>query len=254
MNILIIEDEEKAALRLQKLIKNNLIDVNILAILDSVEESIKWFKSNPPPDIIFLDIQLSDGLSFNIFKEIEITAPIIFTTAYDEYALEAFKVNSIDYLLKPINESKLELSLKKYQTFKTSFTEKPSINSELLLELLSEQKKTKKRFLVNKGHSIITVEIKNIAYFYAKDKKVYIITFDNNSYEIKDTLDKLENDIEKNIMYRANRQVLLSTKSINKIHNFFNYKLKLELSPSSNLDIIISRSKVSLFKKWLSES
>lgn len=254
MNILIIEDEEKAGLRLQKLIENNLTDVNILTILDSVERSVKWFKSNPSPDLIFLDIQLSDGLSFNIFKEIEIKAPIIFTTAYDEYALEAFKVNSIDYLLKPISESKLKLSLDKYQTIKTQFSENSGINSAQLIELLSGQNNSKKRFLVNKGHSLIAVEIKDIAYFYAKDKKVYIVTFDNNTYEIKDTLDKIENDIGKNTMYRANRQMLLSAKSISKIHNYFNYKLKLDLLPSASFDTIVSRTKVSQFKEWISKA
>lgn len=252
MNILIIEDEENAARRLRTLIQENLDDAHIIAIIDSVEDSIKWFKNNTHPDLTFLDIQLSDGLSFNIFKQVVVNSPIIFTTAYDKYALDAFEVNSIDYLLKPINEKKLKRSLDKYQKNKKVYSNSTNFNSVQLLKLINLKKDSKSRFLVKKGNCLVIIDINDISYFYSKDKSVHIVTFSNSIYPIKDTLDKIENDVEEKKMFRANRQVLISAKSIRKIHNHFNYKLKLELIPKPEFEVIVSRTKVTDFKEWIS--
>ena len=254
MKILIIEDELKAALRLEKLIKKNINDAKIIAILNSIEESIKWLENNKHPDLIFLDIQLSDGLSFAIFEQIEINIPVIFTTAYNEYSLKAFELNSVDYLLKPINEKKLVKSIKKYEKLKSGFVNNEYFNSKQLLDILKSKNEWRTKFLVNKGDSLIVIDIKDIAYFYAKDKYVSIVTFDNKKHLINSSLEKLEKEIETGIMYRANRQVLLSSKAIAKIHNYFNYKLKLELIPKADFDVIISRKKVADFKTWITRA
>ena len=251
MKILIVEDEQNAAKRLIGLIQKNINNADIITVLDSIETSINWFKANTHPNLIFLDIQLSDGLCFNIFKQIEVNSPIIFTTAYDEFSLKAFELNSIDYLLKPINEEKLKLALKKYNKLSTEYSNK--INSKEILKLLSAKKPSKTRFLVNKGNSLQIVDINDIAYFYSKDKNVIIATNNNNEYLIKDSLENVENDIEQGLMFRINRQLLISIKSIDKIHNYFNYKLKIELKPQTKFDAVVSRSKVSNFKHWIAK-
>jgi len=255
MNTLIIEDEQLAANRLIKLIKAIDGNVNIIDVIDSVELSIEWFQKNKHPDLIFLDIQLSDGLSFNIFKKVEVNSPVIFTTAFDEFALKAFELNSVDYLLKPIDEFKLAQSIKKYKKVRSGFTKNEiNFDAKKLLEALQKSEpEYKTRFLVNKGSSLIVVDIENIAYFFTEDKLVFITTNDNKKYSINTTLDKLEKELEPRKFYRANRQYLISVKSIKEIHNYFNYKLKLELNPKPvSEDIIISKSKVSDFKGWIS--
>lgn len=255
MNILIIEDEQLASKRLIKLIKEIDESVNIIEVIDSVESSIEWFQNNEHPDLIFLDIQLSDGLSFNIFKKVEVNSPVIFTTAFDEFALQAFELNSIDYLLKPIDEKKLELSITKYKKVKQNFSKKEiNFNTEKLLQTLQKNKPTyKTRFLVNKGSSLIVIDIEDIAYFYTEDKLVFLITHDNKKYSLNTTLDKLENELEPQKLYRANRQYLVSVQAISEIHNHFNYKLKLKLAPKPiSEDVIISKSKSADFKNWIS--
>ncbi len=258
MNILIIEDEHHAAKRLIKLIKSIVGEANILDVLDSVEASINWFNNNPHPDLIFLDIQLSDGMSFNIFRKVEVNCPVILTTAYDEFALQAFELNSIDYLLKPIDAEKLKKSLTKYeQRIKTYKYKNENSDLQKLVEFLASktQKEYKTRFIVNKGNSLKIVEIDEIAYFFTENKQVYLYTYTNNKFLINTTLDKLEKQIETQKFYRANRQYLISVKSIKNIHHYFNYKLKLELNPSAPTDdIIISRNRTSDFKKWVAHS
>lgn len=253
MNILIIEDEKLAAQRLISLIKEIEQDANILDAIDSVEKAITWFKSNDAPDLIFLDIQLSDGLCFNIFKEIEVTSPIIFTTAYDEYALKAFELNSVDYLLKPIKTEKLKLALEKYHKLKSSFSSSQlNFDVQKLIETIQNSKPDyTSRFLVNKGNSLVIINVSNIAYFHAEDKMVFITTFDNKKYLINNTLDNLEKSLEPKKYFRTARQFLVTAKAIDKIHNYFNYKLKLDLQPPPKTDVIVSKARVSEFKEWL---
>ncbi len=255
MNILVIEDEQLAAKRLIQLIKEIDKNASIIEVIDSVELSVEWFQNNEHPDLIFLDIQLSDGLSFNIFKKVEVNSPVIFTTAYDEFALQAFELNSVDYLLKPIDENKLELSIKKYKKLKQNFS-KNELNfdtQKLILALQDNKPKYKTRFLVNKGSSLVVVNIEDIAYFYTEDKLVFIVTNDNKKYSLNTSLDKLEKELEPQKLYRANRQYLVSVQAISEINNHFNYKLKLELVPKTiSEDVIISKGKSADFKNWIS--
>ena len=256
MNILIIEDEQHAATRLIKLIKAINNSFIIIEIIDSVEWAIEWFQNNKQPDLIFLDIQLSDGLSFNIFKKVKVNSPIIFTTAYDEYALQAFELNSIDYLLKPIDNEKLKKSINKYNQLSNNLNKKEiNFDAEKLLEALQIAKtEYRTRFLVNKGSSLIVINVEEIAYFFTEDKQVFITTINNKKYILNTTLDKLEKELEAKKFYRANRQYLVSVNSIKEIHNYFHYKLKLELNPKPEHDeIIISKSKSSDFKDWISK-
>lgn len=255
MNILIIEDEELAARRLIKLIKAVDKSANIIDVIESVELSIEWFQKNEHPELIFLDIQLSDGLSFNIFKKVEVNSPVIFTTAFDEFALKAFELNSVDYLLKPIDKEKLRQSIKKYKKVKQSFTKNEiNFDARKLLEALQKnESEYRTRFLVNKGSSLIIIDIDAIAYFFTEDKLVFIITHDNKKYSINSTLDKVEKELEPKMFYRVNRQYFVSVKSIKEIYNYFNYKLKLELNPKpASEEIIISKSKCADFKSWIS--
>ncbi|MEZ4906858.1 MAG: LytTR family DNA-binding domain-containing protein [Saprospiraceae bacterium] len=254
MKVLIIEDENRAAQRLEKLILEIDSDIEVLAIFDSVEDSITWFKNNEAPQLIFLDIHLSDGLSFNIFNSVQVNCPIIFTTAYDEYALRAFDLNSIDYLLKPIDKTKLQRAIDKYKKFAS-----PHINQEVNTDILSllnsmESKKPfyRSSFLINKNDSFHIINITQISYFYSEDKLTFIKTNEDKRYIIDESLDNLMDSLDPTKFFRINRQVIISINSIKSINNYFNYKLKLELFPhTEGLNTVISRSKVSEFKEWV---
>ena len=247
MKVLIIEDEAPAYRRLEKLIKENDPTTEIVGIIQSVKEGIEWFQSNPLPNLIFSDIQLADDLSFTIYKQLNITVPIIFITAFDEYAINAFKFYSIDYLLKPINADDLNKSLEKYKTIQ----QKNSVNNfDELLSKLTE-KKYRVRFLVYSGDSLIPISCNNVAYFLSEDGASMLFTHDNKHYFLDDSLDSLENELNPNDFFRANRQYLVSLKSIQKIHNFGNQKLKLTIKPETDEAIIISKLKATAFKTWL---
>jgi len=256
MNVLIIEDEIRAAKRLKNLITSIEENINVLSILDGIDNSVQWFRNNPHPDLLFLDIQLSDGLSFNIFKQVNVNCPVVFTTAYDEYALKAFELNSIDYLLKPINIEKLKKSIDKYHKLKQNFISgnfNPDLN-KILSNLSMNSKVYKSRFLINKPDSLVLVNTSDIAYFYAEEKVTFIITKDNKRHILDDSLDKTIIDLDPSQFYRINRQVIVSINCISKINNYFNYKLKLDLTPKrDNLNTVISRAKVKEFKEWVSK-
>lgn len=249
MNVLIIEDEVFAAEKLEQM----LIDINpaisVLAKLGSINESVKWLMSNTS-DLIFLDIQLSDGISFSIFDQVTINTPIIFTTAYDQYAIKAFQLNSISYLLKPIRKNDLEESLKKYQSLKSAF----SIDFEMLLANIQGRKPDfKKRFLIQIGEKIKKVELSEIAYFFVLEKAVYLKTFQGNSYPVDYTLDKLESLINPEKFFRINRKYIVSIDSISNMLAYSRSRVKLELKPNADeeLDTIVSIERSSDFKKWL---
>ena len=255
MNILIIEDEKRAALRLQNLISKIDSNIKVLGILDSIENSVKWLKKNNHPDLIFLDIQLSDGLCFEIFKQVEVNSLVIFTTAYNEYALKAFEINSIDYLLKPIDLNKLKLSFEKYYSFTNNFSEN-NINHDLnkiFSGLSTNSKLYKTRFLINLVDSLHVVTVDNIAYFYSEEKVTFIVTKDNEKFMINDSLEYIIKNTDPSLFFRINRQLIVSVNSISKINNYFNYKLKLELVPQNEkVNTVVSKSKVNDFKNWLS--
>jgi len=253
LKVLIIEDEQRAAERLKKMVLSIDSSIEVLKILDSIDNSVDWLKNNIHPDLIFLDIHLSDGLSFNIFKQITINCPIIFTTAFDQYALKAFEINSIDYLLKPIDKNKLEVSIEKYHSIKNSFTSETNIDLQKLLSSISNKTNTfRSRFLINKNDSLLIINIREIAYFYSEDKVSFIMTKDKKRYMFDESLDTIINELDPSIFHRINRQIIVSIDSIVKINNFFNYKLKLELNPNAeHLNTVISRAKVKEFKEWL---
>jgi two-component system LytT family response regulator len=247
MRIVIIEDEFYASERLKKILKK--IDVNnqVIAALNSVSACVKWFQNNSNYDIVFMDIQLSDGLSLEIFDQVKISKPIIFTTAYDEYALQAFKVNSIDYILKPVDKSMVEKALDKWKNLQNSSF---ALEIEKLQEYYNKQD-YKDRFLVNTGATYLPIQTSKIAYFYINNQLVNIKTFDEERYILDVPLDSLEVEINPKHFFRINRQMLINFTAIVKIHTYFGNRLRLELKPSFSKDVIVSKRKTPEFKEWL---
>lgn len=253
INVLIVEDEPHAQKELKRLLANCGHDVHVLECIDSVEEAIYWINNNPDPDMMFFDIQLSDGLSFEIFKHIKSKSPIIFTTAYDEYAIQAFKVNSIDYLLKPVKQHELSAALDKYRSL-TDAPEKDGfgLKIEQIKELLKiENPRYKSRFITRIGDQIKYIDISDIAYFKAEDNEVLLVTKNNKRYFINHALDQLGEMLDPESFYRANRSYIVSLTSINRISKYFNSRLHLELLPATEEPVLISRVKVPDFLNWI---
>ena len=250
MNIIIIEDEKPAARLLQRKVEK--LGFNVNQMLHSVEESIAWFESNKHPDLIFLDIQLSDGLSFEIFDKIEIKSAVIFTTAYDEYALRAFKLNSIDYLLKPIDEDDLEIAINKYQ----SQNHKPEIQQfdfEQIKRMLVNpaEKSYKTRFTIKIGQSLKVITTDEIECFYSENKGTYIHTIENRNYLIDGTLEQLETELDSKNNFRISRKFIIPLKSIKEIQVHSNSRLKIILPTYKDDEVIVAREKVQDFKNWI---
>jgi len=250
MNIIIIEDEKPAARLLQRKVEKLGLQVNHL--LHSVEEAITWFNSNTHPDLIFLDIQLSDGLSFEIFETIDIKSAVIFTTAYDEYALRAFKLNSIDYLLKPIDEEELSIAISKFNNQFQKNTVS-SLDFEMIKKMLVNpiEREFKKRFTIKMGQQLKMIAIEEIECFYSENKGTYIHTLDNRGYLIDSTLEQLEAELNPEDFYRVSRKFIISMKSIKEIQLHSNSRLKVILSSYKADEIIVARERVVEFKEWL---
>ena len=250
MKIIIIEDEKPAARLLQRKLEKLSIQVDVL--LHSVQESIEWFEKNEHPDLIFLDIQLSDGLSFEIFDKTAIKSAVIFTTAYDEYALRAFKLNSIDYLLKPIDEEDLETAVNK---FKTNLPKKEVINLdfEQIKKMLQNpfEKIYKSRFTIKIGQHLKVITIGEIECFFSENKGTYIHTFDNRNYLIDGTLELLENELDPKNFFRISRKYIIPLKSIKEIQIHSNSRLKIDLPTYKEDEVIVAREKVQEFKTWI---
>jgi DNA-binding LytR/AlgR family response regulator len=250
-NVLIVEDEPQAARRLESLIKDLIPDVMILDKLDSVKKSVKWFIENPSPDLIFMDIQLADGISFRIFEQCQVNAPVIFTTAYDAYALRAFKVNSIDYILKPVDKEDLAAALKKFETL----TRKKENAAELLtsigeaVKMLTRQYKT--RFVIKVGEHLKSIEVNDILYFFSFEKATFAKISDGRKHILDFTLEQLEEVLNPQLFFRINRKYIVSAESIQDMVSYSNSRLKLVLKGSDELDIIVSRERVQEFKDWL---
>ena len=253
MNVLIVEDEPHARNELKRLLGNERDDIHIIDSLDSVEDTVAWFKENQPPDLLFLDIQLSDGISFEIFSHVEVKSPVIFTTAYDEYAIKAFRVNSIDYLLKPIKQSELHQALGKYEALRNQYGNKPSgLQIEQIEQLFELHKPTyKSRFIARVGDQIKHLEVDRVAYFMAEDNEVMLITEDDKRYIIDYTLDQLDGVLDPKDFYRINRKFIITPTAIEKISKYFNSRLHLELVPATEDTVLISRVKVPDFLKWM---
>lgn len=251
MNIIIIEDEKPAARLLQR--KLEKLGLAVGTMLHSVEESIEWFENNPHPDLIFLDIQLSDGLSFEIFDRVAIKSAVIFTTAYDEYALKAFKLNSIDYLLKPIDEDDLQVAIAKF-TARSPKKENPQFDFEQIKSMfLHPAAKTyKTRFTVKIGLHLKVIMIDEVECFYSENKGTYLHTNDNRDYLINITLEVLEQELDPKYFYRVSRKFIIPLKYIKEIMVYSNSRLKVLLPSYKQDEVIVSREKVSDFKDWIS--
>ena len=249
MKVVIIEDEKPAARRLNRML--NEIGIEPIAMLHSVEEAVNWFYNNEHPDLLLLDIQLSDGLSFEIFEEIEVKSAIIFTTAYDEYALKAFKLNSVDYLLKPIDSDELEYAINKYKNLQTSKNTQ-NFNIEQIKKLISPlQKNYKKRFTVKIGQHLKMISIESIECFYSENKATNIHTIDNRNYLLDDTLEQLEAKLQPEIFYRVSRKYFVNINAIKDIISYSNSRLKIILQSYNESEIIVSRERVKDFKNWI---
>lgn len=249
MRILIIEDEHYATKRLGSLIKKELPDANILGVIDTVEDAVSWFSSHVEPDLLFLDIQLADGLSFQIFDQVQVKCSIIFTTAYHEYAINAFQVNSIDYLLKPIEEHAFTKAINKWKSFSP---ESSSMNWRSLTSQINlNSTNYKKRFLIKTGSSYSYIQAVDISYFSSDQGLSFAFDKEGKRYVLDLSLDKLNDVLNPNQFFRINRKYILSIDSISKIHPYFNNRLKIELASSPDEELVVSRDKVKSFKKWV---
>lgn len=251
MKVIIIEDEKPAAGKLLKALQKIEERIEVLAVLLSIKESVGWLQNNKSPDLIFMDINLTDGLSFKVFEKVTIECPVIFTTAYDEYWQEAFEHNSIDYLLKPIKQDKLEASVRKYRRLKQHF----SVNIQSLANWESPNNSGayKKRFLVKRGTDYISVKSEDIAYFYAAHKLVCMVDKSAQKYILDISLAEIEKQVDPSQFCRVNRKYLVNIGAIKRIKSFSKSKLQLELEPSMSEEIIISQENVALFKEWMDQ-
>ena len=250
MNVIIIEDEKPSARRLQRMLKS--LNIEAQTMLHSVEESIVWFQNNTHPDLIFLDIQLSDGLSFEIFEVTNIKSAIIFTTAYDEYALQAFKLNSIDYLLKPIDTDDLAFAVKKYQERqpqKEAVTLDFSDIKKLLINPIDRE--YKKRFSVKVGQHLKLINIDEIECFYSENKGTYLHTNTGRNYLLDSTLEYLEQELEPQTFFRVNRKFFVNINAIKDMVNYTNSRLQIKLNTYNDDEVIVARERVKDFKNWL---
>jgi DNA-binding LytR/AlgR family response regulator len=251
MNILIVEDEDQAAQRLEKLVHELLPEARVVARLDTVKKAVKFFLENVPPDLTLMDIQLADGISFEIFQQCEVRSPVIFTTAYDEYALRAFKVNSIDYILKPVDREEFRLALEKYRRLTVKDASAPEVLQNIQDTINMLTKKYKTRFVIKVGEHLRTIETRNVDYFYSQEKTTFCCTVDNRKMIIDFTLEQLEDMLDPALYFRINRKYLVSAAAINDIISYTNSRLRLVLKNSQDSDIIVAREKVQDFKTWL---
>ena len=259
MNALIVEDEDLSVRRLKKMIGEVAPSLDIAGITDSIEQTVEWIQGNrvagnADPDLIFLDIELSDGQSFEIFNRIEVSSAIIFTTSYDEYALQAFKHNSIDYLLKPVHRDDLQRALQKYDKMRSQPVADHSLAG--IRKLLEDFKKAsaveyRQRFLVKQGQKMLSIEIGEIAYFFTDDRYSFFMTDSNQKMLVDYTLDELAESLDPARFFRINRGMMVTHRSVDKIDPYFGNRLALTLRPAHNKEALVSREKVGDFKVWM---
>jgi DNA-binding LytR/AlgR family response regulator len=258
MNILIVEDEDLAVKKIQKTLVSIQSSAVVAGVTDSIRSTVEWLQQNPAPDLILMDIELCDGQSFEIFKLVEVTSPVIFTTSYDEYALKAFKVNSIDYLLKPVQKDELQLALDKYHQMKLRYAAKEGPDGEARLDVLLrelrrqlEPKEYRKRFLVKQGQKLVSIDIGEIAYFFSDGRLNFFKTSDNRKFVVDYTMDELEEMIDPKLFFRISRAFYVSVACIDRIEEYFGNRLILTLRPALDKEALVSREKVADFKKWM---
>ena len=254
MNILIVEDEELAVKKLQKTLLSIDKFAEIVGVTDSIKSTVDYLKNNPSPDLILMDIELADGQSFEVFNLVQVKGPVIFITSYDEFALKAFKVNSVDYLLKPVQKEELEAALNKYKQLKSSGNGKDNSDiNNLIKELQSklQPKEYRKRFLVKQAQKLVSIEVEDIAYFYSDGRLNFFKTTDNRKFVVDYTMDELEEMLDPERYFRISRSFYVSINSIDQIHDYFGNRLLLHLTPALDKEALVSREKVMDFKKWM---
>jgi two-component system response regulator LytT len=254
ISVLIIEDELPAQRLLQETLDDLPLETELAGTVNSIKTAVEWFQKNPHPEIVLLDIQLSDGISFEIFKQVKVDSMIIFTTAYDEYAMQAFKVNSIDYLLKPIEKDELLAAFEKYKRYNSQFIREKnaSIDYTEIASLISDQKKEyRKRFLIHSNESFFHIAIEDIALLYSTQGITFVKTFENREYPVNFSLEKLKEQLNPEEFFKVNRQIIINIKSIKRIHSFSQGKLKVEIQPSHSEEVIVGKDKAALFRRWL---
>jgi two-component system response regulator LytT len=256
MRILIVEDEELAVKKIRKTLSEVDANANVVGVTDSILATTNWLQTNPSPDLILMDIELSDGQSFEIFNRVPVKSAVVFTTSYDEYALKAFKVNSIDYLLKPIQKEDLQAALNKYRQMKKMYA--GDNNNELSMDAIVKElqqklqpKEFRKRFLVKHGQKLVSIEIEEIAYFFSDGRLNFFKTYDNRKFVVDYTMDELEDMLDPERYFRISRSFYVSVNSIDQIHDYFGNRLLLHLKPAVDKESIVSREKVTEFKKWM---
>lgn len=256
MKIFIVEDEDLAVKKLKKTLQSVDEDATVVGEADSIKSSVDWLQSNPAPDLILMDIELADGQSFEIFNQTKVQSPVIFITSYDEYALKAFKVNSIDYLLKPVQKEDLQAALEKYRQMRSLYKESqtPQMSMEMLVKELQQKlniKEYRKRFLVKHGQKLVSIETDDIAYFFSDGRLNFFKTNDNRKFVVDYTMDELSDMLDPDKYFRISRSYFISVNSVDQIHDYFGNRLLLHLKPASEKEAIVSREKVSDFKDWL---
>ncbi len=255
MRVLIVEDEELAVERIQKLLAEVESTAEVAGVTASIGATVAWLQTQPRPDLILMDIELADGQSFEIFNRVAVQSPVIFTTSYDEYAIRACKVNSIDYLLKPVKREELRAGLDKLRTLARQLNPaaEPSVSriEQLIRGLAQPEKEYRERFLIKSGQRYLSVETGEIAYFYYEDRLTFLKTWKNERYPVDYTLDELEGMLPPKSFFRANRQCILHIRSVHNIHSYFNHKLKLTLQPPLEAEVLVSRERATEFKQWM---
>jgi len=251
MKVVIIEDEHLSAQRLQAMLKRYDSNMEVLAELPSVAGSISWFKQNTDPDLVFMDIHLEDGQSVSIFETINLQVPVIFTTAFDEYTIKAFKVNSVDYLMKPLNYEELVQAIEKFKRIHAQKEEGGQSIEHLIQALQKKEPDYKSRFLISIGSRLKTVEVEEIQYFYSADKITFLVTQDNQRFPVDFSLDKLAVQLNPKAFFRINRQMMVKLGAIENIHVYTKGRIKLDLNPPMKEEVFVSLDKVVEFKEWL---
>ena len=258
MKILIVEDEDLAVKKIRKTLALVDSEAIVAGVTDSIQSTVSWLQDNPQPDLILMDIELADGQSFEIFKLIEVKSPVVFTTSYDEFALKAFKVNSIDYLLKPVQKEDLEAAMNKFKRMKERYHSKEpgtdALNLDSLVRELQQKlqpKEFRQRFLVKHGQKLVSIEVGEIAYFYSDGRLNFFKTTDNRKFVVDYTMDELEDMIDPKEFFRISRSFYVSADSIEKMDDYFGNRLILGLKPVLDKEALVSREKVTEFKKWM---
>lgn len=250
MNIVIVEDELLAAEKLENQLRRLWPEINVLALLESVEEAVNWLAANPSPDLIFMDIQLEDGISFEIFDAVKVDAPVIFTTAYDEYAIRAFKVNSVDYLLKPVSDEDLQLALAK---FRSKYEEENAFTEKVARVLEQISKKHKSRFFIRIGARFHSIQVNDICCFFVEERSTFLRTSSGKNYDLDYSLDQLQGMVDPEQFFRINRNHLVNINCIGEVVSYSTNRLKLKMKSGFEEGIIVSRDRVSDFKHWMDQ-